>query len=390
MKVALLTAGKDPHYALGLAPALAKAGIELEVVGNSEMEKFPGIRHPNIQFLNLRGDQRTEAALSTKVSRVLLYYARLLRFSFNSKSSQFHILWPNKFVYFDRTLLNLYFRVLGKKLLFTAHNVNTEARDQKDSAINRMTLRIQYRLMHHVFVHTEGMKKDLTALYGVPPGKVTVLTFPVNNVTPHTSLSCEDARLRLGISPQEKVILFFGNIAPYKGLEDLIRALPSLRSRIGKFRVLVVGSVKSGEAEYFEQMQELIRASEVGDWVEQTIEYLPEDRVEFYFKAADLLVLPYRRIFQSGVLFLAYGFGLPVVATDAGSLRDEIIEGKTGFVCRQNDPADLAAAIQTYFSSALFADLNSRRDWIINHVNTEYSWEKLAETTCQIYAELAR
>jgi glycosyltransferase involved in cell wall biosynthesis len=244
--------------------------------------------------------------------------------------------------------------------------------------------------MHHVFVHTQEMKKALTELYGVPPEKVTVLTFPVNNVTPHTCLTREEARSRLGISPQEKIILFFGNIAPYKGLEDLIRALPMLRSRMESFRVLVVGSVKSGEAEYFERMQELIRTSEVADLIEQTIEYLPEDRVEYYFKAADVLVLPYRRIFQSGVLFLAYGFGLPVVATDAGSLRDEIIEGKTGYVCRQSDPADLAAAIHTYFTSALFADLNMRRDWIINHVNTEYSWEKLADATCRIYTELAQ
>jgi glycosyltransferase involved in cell wall biosynthesis len=390
MEVALLTAGKDPHYALGLAPALADAGIELELVGNSDMEKFPGVRHSKITFFNLRGDQRAEAALFRKICRILVYYARLVRFSWQSRSDLFHILWPNKFVYFDRTLLNIYYRALGKKLVFTAHNVNTEARDQRDSAINRLTLKIQYRLMHHVFVHTQSMKSDLTTFYGVPSEKVTVVTFPVNNVTPNTCVTREDARKRLQISPIEKTILFFGNIAPYKGLEDLIRALPVLRRTMGSFRVLVVGSVKSGEREYFEQMQELIRVCGVSDLVDQRIEYLPEDQVELYFKAADLLVLPYRRIFQSGVLLLSYGFGLPVVAADSGSLREEIIEGETGFVCRQSDPADLADKIYCYFNSPLFAELDTRRSWIIRHANEHYSWERLAAGTCKVYERLVR
>src|SRR5262249_45486690 len=156
-----------PHYGLGLAPALADEGIELELVGSSEMDSFS--RHPGIRYLNLRGDQEADAALTQKISRILKYYARLLHFSWRSQSKVFHILWPNKFVYFDRTLLNFYYRSLGKKLVFTAHNVNTEARDRRDSAINRLSLRIQYALMDHVFVHTPEMKAELAKAYGITP-----------------------------------------------------------------------------------------------------------------------------------------------------------------------------------------------------------------------------
>jgi len=389
MKVALLTAGKDVHYALGLAPALAEAGVDLEVVGNTQMEQFAGLHRENVRFFNLRGDQRSDAPLAEKVRRILDYYIRLMGFSWRSRSDLFHILWPNKFIYFDRTLLNLYYKSLGKKLVFTAHNVNTEARDQKDSAINRLTLRIQYGLMHHVFVHTPAMQKELVDGYGVPPEKITVLTFPVNNVTPQTSLTREEARQRLGIAPAERTILFFGNIAPYKGLEDLIRALPQLREKLGAFTVLLVGNVKSGEAEYFAQMQELVRTLNVSDLIQQRIEYVAEDQVEQYFKAADLSVLPYRRIFQSGVLLLSYGFGLPVVVADAGSLGDEVVEGKTGFVCRKDDPADLADKIHRYFQSDLYAELPARRNWIIEYANTHYSWERLSAKTCEIYEEVA-
>jgi D-inositol-3-phosphate glycosyltransferase len=389
MKVALLTAGKDPHYALGLAPALAEIGIELEVVGNSEMETFPRLQSAAIRFFNLRGDQRTNAPLFEKVRRVLLYYARLLHFAWQSQSTVFHILWPNKFLYFDRTILNLYYRCLGKKLVFTAHNVNTEARDWKDSVLNRLSLRIHYYMMDHIFVHTTEMQVELTKAYGVRPEKVTILTFPVNNVTPRTDVTCKEARLKLGIPPQQKTVLFFGNVAAYKGLEDLIRALPTLRLWLGQFRTLIAGSVKEGAEDYVKHVRELIKELDVSDLVDLRIgDYIPEEQVELYFKCADLLVLPYRRIFQSGVLFLSYSFGLPVVVADSGSLRQEVIEGKTGFVCRHSDPADLAEQVHRYFKSDLFADLEIRRDWIINYANESYSWERLASMTLKSYENL--
>ncbi len=83
--------------------------------------------------------------------------------------------------------------------------------------------------------------------------------------------------------------------------------------------------------------------------------------MEFYLKGADVMVLPYKDIFQSGVLFLAYSFGLPVVATDVGSFREEIVEGQTGFVCNPCDSSDLAMALQTYFKSDLFKNLELDR-----------------------------
>ena len=76
--------------------------------------------------------------------------------------------------------------------------------------------------------------------------------------------------------------------------------------------------------------------------------------MELYIKAAGVLVLPYVHIFQSGVPFLAYSFGLPVIATDVGTLRQDIVEGRTGFVCRPQDSSDLARTIDKYFESELF------------------------------------
>src|SRR5208283_3582013 len=99
------------------------------------------------------------------------------------------------------------------------------------------------------------------------------------------------------------------------------------------------------------------------------IEYVPDAETELYFKAADVLVLPYTHILQSGVLFLGYSFGLPVIATDVGSLKEEIIEGKTGFLFPAKDSAALSKVIETYFSSDLYKDLENRRREILDYAN---------------------
>ena len=119
-------------------------------------------------------------------------------------------------------------------------------------------------------------------------------------------------------------------------------------------------------------------------------DYIPDDETEVYFKAADVLALPYRHIYQSGVLFLGYSFGLPVLAADVGSLKDEIVEGKTGFVFRPEDPMDLARAIEQYFASDLFLELNSRRQEIINYTEERHSWDVVGQMTMRIYAGLLR
>src|SRR5476649_1609569 len=123
-QISLLTAGRDKPYALGLATALAAAGMKVDFIGGDELDG-PELRgNPQINFLNLRGDQGVDAVLLQKAVRVLIYYFRLIFYATTARPKVFHILWNNKFEIFDRTLLMLYYKLLGKKMAFTAHNVN--------------------------------------------------------------------------------------------------------------------------------------------------------------------------------------------------------------------------------------------------------------------------
>ncbi len=101
------------------------------------------------------------------------------------------------------------------------------------------------------------------------------------------------------------------------------------------------------------------------------------------------MVLPYNEIFQSGVLFLGYSFGLPVIATDVGSFREEIVEGKTGFICRPGNVEDMARTVEMYFSSDLYRNLDRSRREIKYHAEVHHSCSAVAQLTCNAYAALA-
>jgi glycosyltransferase involved in cell wall biosynthesis len=282
----------------------------------------------------------------------------------------------------------LYYKLLGKRIAFTAHNVNAGKRDLNDSWLNRLTLTIQYRLVDHIFVHTQKMKNELVEEFGVGKRAITVIRHPINNAFPDTDLTPGEAKQRLGIKDSERTILFFGNIGPYKGVEFLVAAFQILASKQADYRLIIAGKLRGGAEKYWEDIRSTISRDVNGKRVIQRIEFIPDGEMEVYLKAADVLVLPYTQIYQSGVLFLGYSFGLPVIATDVGSFREEIVEGETGFLCRPGDPADLARTIATYFASDLYRNLGTRRQEIKDYADVHHSWDAVAELTRNVYAEL--
>jgi D-inositol-3-phosphate glycosyltransferase len=389
IETGLLTGCQDRPYAFGLAMALASKGVGLDIIGGDEIDSPELHTTPRLRFLNFRGDQKKQGNVAMKLWKLLDYYAELVRYAAHSKPKVLHILWNNKIEVFDRTILMLYYKAMGKKIALTAHNVNQARRDAKDSWLNRVTLRIQYQLCDHIFVHTEKMKEELCQDFDVAEKAVTVIRHPVNDAFPDTELTPAEAKRRLGLEDDEKAILFFGRIRPYKGIEyllDAFRLLPA--DEQAKYRLIVAGEPKKGSEDYLHQIRESVQRDFKEGQVILRIQFIPDEEMEVYLKGADVLVLPYKEIFQSGVLFLAYSFGLPVVATDVGSFREEIVEGSTGFLCQPGDPADLAKAIEIYFNSDLFRNLGIRRQEVKDYAHANHSWNAVAELTCNAYTKM--
>lgn len=386
-RVALLTGGGDRPYAIGLSTTLIDEGIPFDFIGSDDLEHPVLMSHPLVSFLNLRGDHDPGAPKWWKVWRVARYYLRLLWYTVRAEPAVFHILWNNKIEVFDRTALLLFYRLMGKRLVLTVHNVNIRRRDGNDTLVNRLTLRMQYHLADHLFVHTPKMKRDLETEFGVAAGKVTVIPLGVNNAVPVTALTGDEARTRLGLKPGERVALFFGSIAPYKGLEYLVDAVAALNQQGTPCRLVIAGRPKGNE-EYWAAIERQITAAGLDALVVKAIEFVPDEHTEIYFKAADVVVLPYSHVFQSGVLVLGYSFGLPVIASDVGSLREEIVDGRTGFVCAPRDRVTLTQRLEQFFSSDLYRDLDGARADIKQFAADRYSWSKVGTATRQVYEEL--
>jgi D-inositol-3-phosphate glycosyltransferase len=390
LKIALLTGGIDKHYACGLSQSLAQLGIVVDVICNSEMDTPEMREYGNARLLKFYATPQRHQNKLQKLLAIFGVYARLLYYGATSSAPIFHILWNYKFTFFDRTLLLIYYKLLGKQLVFTAHNVNAGERDGSDSLLNRVSLRAQYRLVDHIFVHTQKMKDQLVERFGAREERITVIPFGTYDMVPQSSLTPAGAKQRLGLCESDRTILFFGRITPYKGIDLLVDAFARVALQDQNYRLVIAGEpMKEGEQQW-QQVQRAIEQSGMQEQVVQHARFIGDNEIELFFKGADVLVLPYTQIFQSGVLFMAYSFGLPVIATDVGSFGRDILEGKTGYVCRPNDAVDLARVIEMYFSSELFRTLGEQRGRIKDLIHAGHSWDITARKTGDIYAQLSR
>jgi glycosyltransferase involved in cell wall biosynthesis len=191
-------------------------------------------------------------------------------------------------------------------------------------------------------------------------------------------VSKEEARKKLGIDTNEKIILFFGFIRKYKGLDIAYEAMKLLQPTPGSATVpklLVAG-------EFYEDVkpfQEQIKRLGIEDRLILRTDFIPDSEVKYYFCAADMVVQPYRNATQSGVTPLAYHFEKPMVVTNAGNLPVMVPHEKVGLVCEPEDPAALAAAISRYFELG--------EQYFIPHLRIEkqkYNWHHLVDTILTI------
>jgi D-inositol-3-phosphate glycosyltransferase len=366
MRISILNAGQENDYLFGLVSGLSEIrSIEIEVV---DSDNSTGLfdEFPQVAFFNLRGDNLSAVSIIVKIWRIVRYYIRLLWYTARTKAEIFHIEWENSIALFDRILLPLYYKAFGKKLIFTAHNVYKEARDERANYFRWVTLKIMYRLIDRIIVHTPQMKEELCSLFGISAEKVFVIPHGINIRIPKKYMSRKDARADLGIGSSAHAVLFFGQIDEYKGTETLVKAAAQYIKEDPSAVLLIAGKPKR-RSDYADKLKEQAYHEIPKKNLLMRLEFIPAEEVEKYFAAADCLVLPYKRIYQSGVIFLAYRFGLPIIAADVGSFHDDIIDGVTGFVCRPEDAEDLSAALKKFFDSDLYRQGEKTRARIIDH-----------------------
>lgn len=232
------------------------------------------------------------------------------------------------------------YRLLARRpLLMLAHCVLPHGVKRWDPWLARWGLSVGT----HFITHSEEEKERLLKLH--PKATVTVMSMPVFDLFGEAQISRTEARAQLRLPEDAPVVLFFGMIRPYKGLHDLLVAMPSVKSHLPNVKLLVAGEFWGDPQEYLTQ----IAALNLQECVILDNRYIPDDEVRLYLRAADVLALPYRRVTGSAVARLAFGAGCPVIASNVGDLGEIIEDGRNGLLVPPEDPQALAAAIVRFF-----------------------------------------
>jgi glycosyltransferase involved in cell wall biosynthesis len=205
----------------------------------------------------------------------------------------------------------------------------------------RVAARYALGCMTGYVVHAGSEQSDLRGLFDDP--KVTLGFHPLYDTFPGQDVSKEDARKELGIAGDALVVLYFGLIRPYKGVDLLLEAALSLTD-IKRLKILIVGEIYSEREKIQSALDRL--PSGKADLVDS---YVPNEKVARYFRAADIVALPYKSATQSGVIPIAYACRRPVIATRVGGLPDVILDGESGYLVEPGDAAALARAIRDQF-----------------------------------------
>ena len=267
--------------------------------------------------------------------------------------------------------------VLGRQSRFTKRiavldNVIPHEKRFFDNAFNRYFLRRNDGFI----AMTEKVKEDLLSY--VPHAKCVVIPHPVYNQF-GTKVTREEAlnQLNLGYLKDRKILLFFGIIRDYKGLDlllDVMAALPK------EYHLILAGESYGSFDGYAQQIEEL----SIGDRCHVFQRYISDGEVPWFFSAADVCMLTYKSATQSGITGIAQHFELPMIATHVGGLAETIQHGKTGLICSDRSPKSIADSVITYFEEGMRTSMSME----LARENKNNTWEGFADKLLAFVKEL--
>lgn len=386
------------HYAYHLCRALQRSGIDTTLV-TSKTYELHDLPH---EFRVERKLRLWNPRSSTGGSMVWRRVRRVWR------GLQYLLAWAWLILYLHRTRpdivlfgeirfgFELYFLSFLKRsglvLADIVHDVQVyDTARGSDSIVHTENAVLKrynqiYHLFDFLFVHDRSNYDLFLSLYDVPAERVTEIPLATNELVLETkpTLTPEELRERLGLPSHQQVVLFFGTLSKYKGVEDLIMAFPAIRQATSA-RLMIAGyPAKDIDPD---ALQALARRLKVDGAISWYLDYVPNEWVSTLMAISTVVVLPYRAITQSAVLQIAYACGKPVVATRVGGLPDVIEEGKSGFLVPPQDPASLANAVIEVLQNPELAQAMGRRARELSE--TRYAWRVVAERMKSVFERRA-
>lgn len=364
-QVILVSHGFQSNYERAFANGLAAVGAVPTLLASDRTDYHALL--PGVEAVNVRGSQDERRTIATKVKNMLSYHARLMWFALAHRRHALHVIGLIEPVWLCGLIEGAWFRLVCRRYVLTVHNLLPHGRH---SARNQRLYRLAYALPHRLVVHTDKMKADMIRQFGVDPSRIVVMEHGIEPIDDSHAMS--DAYGALHGGPLS--LLFFGKLARYKGLDLLLDALKNVPF---EWRLTIAGSCT--DAGLASEIAAAIKSHPGVQWISWRNDFIPEADMEQMFRSSGALVLPYRHIDQSGVLFQALRAGLPIVATRVGQF-ERYVSAVVGETCAPDDVQALREAL---------VKLEARRGELsrpeIQSIGKQYEWPRTVVALAAAY-----
>jgi glycosyltransferase involved in cell wall biosynthesis len=227
----------------------------------------------------------------------------------------------------------------GNKILFITENVISHEGRFFDRVLTRIGIKNASMFMALSDVVEETLKNFSN---GRKVYKSALPVYDCYNMNSNAKPS--EIKSQLNFGEKDIILLFFGYVRKYKGLNVLIDAMPEIIKKNPVVKLLIVGEFYDSSEKYYKQINEL----NINNNVKVIEKFVPNEDVGNYYSICDIVILPYLEATQSGVLNIAYGFNKPVIVTDVGGLKEDVLEGKTGYVIEAGNPLEISNAVEKF------------------------------------------
>lgn len=280
----------------------------------------------------------------------------------------------------SRELLNLLlFRLNGFRIVATIHDVeNFETYGQQNRSANYGAF---LKRIDRIIVHSEYARQSVIRHFrDFPADRIHIVPHGDADFLFKRPLTRRQARQQLGLPDEARIVLFFGQIKKVKGLDVLLHAWSLVQQKNPRARLVVVGRPWKVEQQEFDR---IVAEKNLASSCIFNYNYIPNESIPVYFAAADLVALPYREIYSSGVMVRSLDYGAAIVASDLQAFRSIITDNQNGLLFRNEDAEHLAQRILEVLDDD--ERLERLRIQAKETAEKKFSWSHIAGEVIEVY-----